>query len=68
MISLFWSCTLPNPQPSSTHCFSEIPEEGVVRLHSVSCSAEIKSPLYEEVIGSLENHVQRLWYVIKVHH
>lgn len=60
MISLFWSCTLPTPQPPSTHCFSEIPEEGTVRLHSVSCSAEIESSFVRRGDWILENHVQKV--------
>ena len=60
MISLFWSCSLPNPQPPQAHCFSEAPQEGTVRLHPVSCSAEIDSPFVRRGDWILENQVQKV--------
>ncbi|MAA79947.1 MAG: hypothetical protein CL916_11890 [Deltaproteobacteria bacterium] len=59
MISLFWSCSLPSPQPPQSHCFSEKPEEGELRLHSVSCSSEISSPFVRRGDWILENNLQK---------
>ena len=60
MISLFWSCSLPNPQSPQSHCFSEMPEEGEVRIHSVSCSSEISSSFVRRGDWILENNSQKV--------
>ena len=60
MISLFWSCSLPNVGSPQVHCFSEQPQEGEVRIHSISCSSEIETSFTRRGDWVLENHEQRV--------
>ena len=60
MISLLWSCTLPNPDPTSEHCFADLPEEGLLRLHPISCSAEIQGSFSRRGDWVLENSLLRV--------
>lgn len=60
MISLFWSCSLPSVDTPKDHCFPDLPQEGTLRIHPVSCAAEIETPFTRRGDWILENALQKV--------
>ena len=62
MISLLFGCVpIGTLIDAEDQCFADLPEQGEVRVHRVSCSAEAAHPNIRKGDWILENHLQRFF-------